>query len=167
MIPPLLTHTVVTIHRCYASIFPCVQYSHAQVNIILVGNKCDLRDDRGVSTEEGKAYAESCDPPLRFFETSAKQNIGMEVLDPSGDEDLSSVTTDVESVSLLAVSVFLSRSYSRSSLCLLRRFASRRCSSRSPRTSRIGFNHPPHPRLPCSHGSWGSRPAGALPAGAP
>jgi GTPase SAR1 family protein len=52
--------------------------------MILVGNKCDLRGQRVVSTAEGLAYAESCERdwgcrPLRFFETSAKQSTSAEV----------------------------------------------------------------------------------------
>ena len=39
---------------------------------ILIGNKCDLTDDRGISTEEGKAFA--LRNGMEFMETSAKMN---------------------------------------------------------------------------------------------
>ena len=39
---------------------------------ILIGNKCDLTDDREISTEEGKAFA--LRNGMEFMETSAKMN---------------------------------------------------------------------------------------------
>ena len=42
------------------------------VPIVLVGNKCDLEDERQVSTEEGKDLADKYGIP--FLETSAKTN---------------------------------------------------------------------------------------------
>ena len=47
------------------------------VPIVIVGNKCDLRDDRDVSHEEGKQLAEKWGCP--FYETSAKEKINNEV----------------------------------------------------------------------------------------
>ena len=44
--------------------------------IIIVGNKCDLEQDRVVSKEEGQALARSFG--CRFMETSAKQRINVE-----------------------------------------------------------------------------------------
>ena len=41
---------------------------------VLVGNKCDLKDDRQVSIEEGKGFADECDNII-FFESSAKDRI--------------------------------------------------------------------------------------------
>ena len=52
------------------------------VDVILVGNKIDLRDgaqqaapessEAVIPTAEGRALADSYDPPIKFFETSAK-----------------------------------------------------------------------------------------------
>jgi len=50
------------------------QHADVHVNKILVGNKCDMEGDRQVKTEEGQALADEFDPPMKFFETSAKQN---------------------------------------------------------------------------------------------
>ena len=43
---------------------------------ILVGNKCDLVDDREVSREEAEKLAK--EQGLRYHETSAKTNTGLE-----------------------------------------------------------------------------------------
>ena len=54
-------------------------HADAAVNIVLVGNKCDGNvhgRSREVSREEGQALADEYG--LKFFETSAKQNIGVE-----------------------------------------------------------------------------------------
>jgi len=46
------------------------------INVILVGNKCDLPgEDRAVSYEDGKQYAEELKCP--FFECSAKKGINI------------------------------------------------------------------------------------------
>jgi len=51
------------------------------VILVLVGNKCDLKDDRQVSEEEGKKLAQEYETPL-FYETSAKANLNIkEVFD--------------------------------------------------------------------------------------
>ena len=42
---------------------------------IIVGNKCDLEDNREVTTEEGKALAESYG--VEFLEASAKDTINI------------------------------------------------------------------------------------------
>ena len=44
-------------------------------NIVLVGNKCELIEERRVSYERGKALADECG--WLFFETSAKENINV------------------------------------------------------------------------------------------
>ena len=44
--------------------------------MILVGNKCDLKSDRQISTEEGEEMAKVLDCP--YFETSAKERINIE-----------------------------------------------------------------------------------------
>jgi GTPase SAR1 family protein len=52
------------------------QHADVNVNKILIGNKCDMQSDRAVSTEEGQALA--TEYHIRFFETSAKQDINVE-----------------------------------------------------------------------------------------
>jgi Ras-related protein Rab-8A len=52
------------------------QHADVHVNKILVGNKCDMLDDKVVSTEEGQALADEYG--VKFFETSAKNNINVE-----------------------------------------------------------------------------------------
>jgi len=47
------------------------------VVMVMVGNKCDLKDDRQVTTEEGEKKAEEYGTPL-FFETSAKTNTNVQ-----------------------------------------------------------------------------------------
>ena len=46
------------------------------MNKILVGNKCDMLDEKVVSTEEGQRLAKECD--IDFFECSAKNDINVE-----------------------------------------------------------------------------------------
>lgn len=46
------------------------------VNILLVGNKCDLTEKRAVSFEEGKTFAEK--RSITFLETSAKNTVNVE-----------------------------------------------------------------------------------------
>lgn len=50
-------------------------YSWDNAQVILVGNKCDMEDDRVVSFERGKQLADQLG--LEFFETSAKENINV------------------------------------------------------------------------------------------
>ncbi|GMK55570.1 hypothetical protein CspeluHIS016_0206260 [Cutaneotrichosporon spelunceum] len=52
------------------------QHASAGVNKILVGNKCDWDEKRAVTLEQGKALADEFG--LRFIETSAKANEGVE-----------------------------------------------------------------------------------------
>mmetsp|Transcript_5615 Transcript_5615/g.8549 ORF Transcript_5615/g.8549 Transcript_5615/m.8549 type:complete len:206 (-) Transcript_5615:234-851(-) len=51
---------------------------HADVNVnkILIGNKCDMQDQRVVTTAEGEALAKEYN--IHFFETSAKQDTNVE-----------------------------------------------------------------------------------------
>ncbi len=46
------------------------------VNKILIGNKCDMTEQRAVSHEEGEGLAKEYN--IHFFETSAKQDINVE-----------------------------------------------------------------------------------------
>ena len=60
--------------------FRCTQiktYSWDNAQVILVGNKCDMEDERVISYERGKQLADSLG--LQFFETSAKENINVRV----------------------------------------------------------------------------------------
>ncbi|XP_023331649.1 ras-related protein Rab-3 isoform X2 [Eurytemora carolleeae] len=50
-------------------------YSWDNAQVILVGNKCDMEDERVISYERGKHLADSLG--LEFFETSAKENINV------------------------------------------------------------------------------------------
>lgn len=52
------------------------QHASEGVNKILIGNKCDWDDKRAVTLEQGKALADELG--LRFLETSAKANEGVE-----------------------------------------------------------------------------------------
>lgn len=52
------------------------QHSDANVNMILVGNKCDRQDDRCVSTKEGESLAREF--KIKFFETSAVQDLAVD-----------------------------------------------------------------------------------------
>jgi small GTP-binding protein len=47
------------------------------VPLVLVGNKCDLEEERGVSTQEGQKMAEKFGH-CKFFEASAKARINVE-----------------------------------------------------------------------------------------
>ncbi|MGH0161173.1 UNVERIFIED_CONTAM: hypothetical protein FKN15_040660 [Acipenser sinensis] len=50
-------------------------YSWDNAQVILAGNKCDMEDERVISTERGKQLAEQLG--FEFFETSAKDNINV------------------------------------------------------------------------------------------
>ncbi|CAM9661587.1 ras-related protein Rab-3C-like [Petromyzon marinus] len=50
-------------------------YSWDNAQVVLVGNKCDMEDDRMVPTEQGRQLAEQLG--FEFFETSAKDNINV------------------------------------------------------------------------------------------
>lgn len=45
--------------------------------MILVGNKCDMEEERVVSQERGRQLAEQLG--VEFYETSAKENINVKV----------------------------------------------------------------------------------------
>uniref|UniRef100_A0A7S2RB79 Uncharacterized protein n=1 Tax=Rhizochromulina marina TaxID=1034831 RepID=A0A7S2RB79_9STRA len=49
------------------------QHADVHVNKILIGNKCDMEDQRMVSFDEGKKLAQEYG--IQFFETSAKNDI--------------------------------------------------------------------------------------------
>ncbi|XP_010151822.1 PREDICTED: ras-related protein Rab-3C-like, partial [Eurypyga helias] len=50
-------------------------YSWDNAQVILVGNKCDMEDERVIFTERGKHLADQLG--FEFFETSAKDNINV------------------------------------------------------------------------------------------
>lgn len=52
------------------------QHADVNVNKILIGNKCDMNDQRVVSHEEGEQLAKEYN--IHFFETSAKQDQNVE-----------------------------------------------------------------------------------------
>lgn len=52
------------------------QHASAGVNKILIGNKCDWDEKRAISLDQGKQLADEFG--LRFLETSAKANEGVE-----------------------------------------------------------------------------------------
>ena len=45
------------------------------IEIVLLGNKCDMNDEREITIEEAEKFAEKCSLP--YFETSAKKNINI------------------------------------------------------------------------------------------
>lgn len=51
-------------------------YADLDVDLILIGNKCDLADDRQVTVEEGRQLAAQYG--IHFHETSAKNNVDVE-----------------------------------------------------------------------------------------
>lgn len=53
-------------------------YSWDNAQVVLVGNKCDLEDERVVSTERGKQLAQNMG--LTYFETSAKDNVNVKAV---------------------------------------------------------------------------------------
>ena len=54
----------------------CKNQSPKTIFMVLVGNKCDLNDNRQVTAEEGKELADKND--MMFFETSAKDGINVD-----------------------------------------------------------------------------------------
>lgn len=52
-------------------------YSWDNAQVILVGNKCDMEEERVVSVERGRQLADQLG--VEFYETSAKENINVKV----------------------------------------------------------------------------------------
>ncbi|XP_069780550.1 ras-related protein Rab-3C isoform X2 [Narcine bancroftii] len=72
-------------------------YSWDNAQVILVGNKCDMEDERIVSMERGKQLADQLG--FEFFETSAKDNINVKqtferLVDIICEKMLESLATD-------------------------------------------------------------------------
>jgi Ras-related protein Rab-8A len=57
-------------------LYLCFQHADVNVNKILIGNKCDMQDQRVVSQDEGETLAKEYN--IHFFETSAKQDQNVE-----------------------------------------------------------------------------------------
>lgn len=57
-------------YNIYHWINELMEKTNRNINILLVGNKCDMNDDRKVSYDEAKQFADNND--LLFIETSAK-----------------------------------------------------------------------------------------------
>jgi len=53
-------------------------YSWDNAQVVLVGNKCDLEQDRAVTQERGQRLADQLG--LEFFETSAKENVNVKAV---------------------------------------------------------------------------------------
>jgi len=49
-----------------------------EVPVVLVGNKCDLDDQRQVTSEQGEELARSFGPKCMFMETSAKERVNID-----------------------------------------------------------------------------------------
>lgn len=69
----LLIHLLLSFYR----VTQIKTYSWDNAQVILVGNKCDMEDERVISYERGKQLAEQLG--IEFFETSAKENINVKV----------------------------------------------------------------------------------------
>jgi len=52
------------------------QHADVHVNKILIGNKCDMLDEKVVSTEEGEKLAKEFN--MQFYEASAKNDVNVE-----------------------------------------------------------------------------------------
>jgi small GTP-binding protein len=61
----------------------CVAFGHPEIPCILVGNKCDLVNQRQVTTPEARAFAETSGM-LAYYETSAYTNENVEMVFTSG-----------------------------------------------------------------------------------
>ena len=52
------------------------QHASNSTELLLIGNKCDLNEDRQVTTERGKQLAQEYN--MQFFETSAKADLNVQ-----------------------------------------------------------------------------------------
>ena len=57
-------------------LFDSKNNSPKNVKLVLIGNKCDIQDEREVTKDEAQKFAKEND--MLFFETSAKENINVE-----------------------------------------------------------------------------------------
>jgi len=54
------------------------RFAGPEVNKMLVGNKCDMVSKKQVDYSQAKEFADQLNPPIPFFETSAKDNQNVE-----------------------------------------------------------------------------------------
>ena len=74
--PPYPLHaTTLCLSWCVCASF-LLQYASADVEVMLLGNKCDRENERKVSTERGQMLAAWLG--IKFFETSAKSGLNVE-----------------------------------------------------------------------------------------
>lgn len=62
------------------------EHASEDVERMLIGNKCDMEDKRLISEERGRKVAE--ENGIKFFETSAKENINIEIAFNTLAEDI-------------------------------------------------------------------------------
>lgn len=70
------------------------EHASEDVERMLIGNKCDMEDKRLISEERGKKVAE--ENGIKFFETSAKENINIEIAFNTLAEDILNKQRPVE-----------------------------------------------------------------------
>lgn len=70
------------------------EHASEDVERMLIGNKCDMEDKRLISEERGKKIAE--ENGIKFFETSAKENINIEIAFNTLAEDILNKQRPVE-----------------------------------------------------------------------
>jgi len=70
------------------------EHASEDVERMLIGNKCDMEDKRLISEERGRKVAE--ENGIKFFETSAKENINIEIAFNSLAEDILNKQRPVE-----------------------------------------------------------------------
>ena len=68
------------------------RYASKDALRVLVGNKCDLEEQRKITTEQGQEFATKAEIP--FFETSAKTNQGVDVLFTKIAEELLRIVSE-------------------------------------------------------------------------
>ena len=64
----------------------CKSYMSKKVIIVLIGNKCDLEEERQVTIDEGQELADAYG--LLFFETSAKTDVNIKLAFDSSLEEI-------------------------------------------------------------------------------